>query len=254
MTQEITMPVRGVDKQFSLPDPDEQVLPGVKWGHHYATFTPAFWATQAWLDQDHGTYSDFRIGQTLKEEVAACLLGGYGIPAEIGLAAFYRVRDFGLLEGGPPTEKLLYQTLSAPLVIGERSVHYRFAAQRSNYLAKALTVLSQIQPPTEDDLEFRRWLLRLGGIGPKTASWITRNWLRSDRVAIIDIHIQRAGLLMGLYNLKQSPAKEYFEMEDRFLAFAGCLGVKASILDALIWRRMKDAGSLVFTLIERIEP
>ncbi len=115
-------------------------------------------------------------------------------------------------------------------------------------------MLSQNQPPTEDDLEFRRWLLQLGGIGPKTASWITRNWLRSDRVAIIDIHIQRAGLLMGLYNLKQSPAKEYFDMEDRFLAFANCLGVKASILDALIWRRMKDAGSLVFTLIERIEP
>lgn len=254
MAQQITMPVRGIDKQFSLPDHDEQLMPGVKWGHHYATFTPAFWATQAWLDQDYGTYSDFRIGETLKEEVAACLLGGYGISAEIGLAAFYKVRDSGLLEGDPPTEETLYQTLSAPLVIGERSIHYRFAAQRSNYLANGLKILAEAQPPTEDDLEFRRWLLQLSGIGPKTASWITRNWLKSDRVAIIDIHIHRAGLLMGLYNLKQSPAKEYFYMEDRFLAFANCLGVKASILDALIWRRMKDAGSFVFTLIERIQP
>jgi N-glycosylase/DNA lyase len=253
MSQEIEMSVRGVLKRFSLPNHYEPVLPGVTWGHHYATFTPAFWATQAWLDQDDGTYSNFRIGDTLKEEVAACLLGGYGIPAEVGLAAFYRVRDDGLLDDTAPSEELLCKTLSTPLIIGNRSVHYRFASQRSKYLSKALEMLAQTQPPMDDDLAFRQWLLGLSGIGPKTASWITRNWLKSDRVAIIDIHIHRAGLLMGLYNLGQSPSREYFHMEDRFLAFANCISVKASLLDALIWRRMKDAGSLVFKLIERIQ-
>jgi thermostable 8-oxoguanine DNA glycosylase len=252
MSQEIEMRVRGARRKLILPDHYEPVLPGVIWGHHYATFTPAFWVTQAWLDQDD-MYSNFRIGDTLTEEVAACLLGGYGIPAEVGLAAFYRVRDGGLLDKDTPSEEIIYQALSTPLIIGNRYVHYRFASQRSKYLSKALEMLADSDPPTGDDLAFRQWLLGFSGIGPKTASWITRNWLKSDRVAIIDIHIHRAGLLMGLYKLGQSPSKEYFQMEDRFLAFANCIGVKASLLDALIWRRMKDAGGLALKLIERIQ-
>ncbi|MDT7542430.1 MAG: hypothetical protein QOE33_2334 [Acidobacteriota bacterium] len=252
MSQKIAMIVDGKVERFLLPDPNQQVLPGVKWGHHYATFTPAFWATVAWLDGVDGRYSAFRLGKTLEEEVGACLLGGHGIPAEIGLAAFYRVRDCGLLAGEPPSENTLYQTLSAPLMIEGREVRYRFARQRSKYLSAALNKLHHTPPPTHDALAFRQCLLELSGVGPKTASWITRNWLESDRVAIIDIHIHRAGLLMGLYQLDESPAKHYFDMEHKFLAFARNIGVKASILDALIWRRMKDAGNLVFKLMKRI--
>jgi N-glycosylase/DNA lyase len=252
MTQEISVNIAGNLRRLSLPDSDRQVLPGVRWGHHYSILTPAFWAAQAWLDEADNAYSTFRIGETLEEEVAACLLGGHGIPAEIGLAAFYRVRDCGLLTGKPPSETTLYQTLSEPLSIGSRKIRYRFAYQRSKYLSAALCKLYDAPPPMHDDLTFRQWLLGLSGIGPKTASWITRNWLESDRVAIIDIHIHRAGLLMGLYNQDESPAKHYFGMEQKFLAFASCIGVKASILDALIWRHMKDAGNLALDLIKRI--
>ena len=31
------------------------------------------------------------------------MLGGYGIPAEVGLAAFYRLRDRGFMPAAPPT-------------------------------------------------------------------------------------------------------------------------------------------------------
>jgi N-glycosylase/DNA lyase len=252
MPQLITMRIAGRDEQLTLPDPDVPVMPGVCWGPYYATFTPAFWASQAWLDQADGYHSEFRLGDTLKEEIAACLLGGYGIPAEVGLAAFYRLRDSGLLQGKPPSKAILYKALASPLLINQRSVHYRFASQRSHYLSEALMTLEYQQAPVHDDLAFRKWLLGFKGIGPKTASWITRNWLSSDRVAIIDIHIYRAGLLVGLYNNRQSPAREYFEMEDQFLAFAHGIRVKASTLDALIWRRMKNAGDFVFTLIKRL--
>src|SRR2546429_8375948 len=114
MSQEIEMSVLGAVKRLSLPDHYDTVLPGVTWGHYYATFTPAFWATQAWLDREDKLYSHFRIGETLPEEIAACLLGGYGIPAEVGLAAFHRVRNDGLLVGGPPSTERLYQVLSTP--------------------------------------------------------------------------------------------------------------------------------------------
>ncbi|HEX8475386.1 MAG TPA: hypothetical protein VF666_15250 [Pyrinomonadaceae bacterium] len=254
MSQQISVIVGGKVKRLFLPDSSQQVLPGVRWGHHYMTFTPAFWTTLACSDEagevDDGS---FRIGRTLKEEVAACLLGGYGIPAEIGLAAFYHVRDCGLLTGEPPSENTLHRILSAPLIIGNRKVRYRFAQQRSKYLCAALIKLHNIHPPVNDDLSFRQWLLGLSGIGPKTASWITRNWLKSDRVAIIDIHIYRAGLLMGLYKLDESPTKHYFQMEERFIEFARAINVPTSSLDAIIWRQMKNAGSLVFKALSQLD-
>lgn len=252
MVQEITAVIGGKTDRLLLPDHREDVMPGVEWGHHYTVFTPAFWATLAWLDRDENTYQDFRIGETLEEEIAACLLGGHGIPAEVGLAAFYKVRDCGLLLGNISlSEEMLYEALSEPLVIGDRTIRYRFARQRSRYLSAALHSLNAACPPSHDDLAFRQWLLNLSGVGPKTASWITRNWLKSDNVAIIDIHIHRAGLLMGLYRPEESPAKHYFGMEEKFIAFARNIGVKASILDALIWRQMKDAGNLVLNLLRR---
>jgi N-glycosylase/DNA lyase len=239
MAQEVFAEFDGVKEKLSLPDQDEYVMDGIVWGHHCALFTPAFWATLAWL------------GETLEEEIAACLLGGYGIPAEIGLAAFYKVRDAGLLDGDPPTKEALYQTLSEPITIGARKLRYRFAHQRSQYLSEALNRLRSSDPPTQDDLAFRKWLLELKGVGAKTASWITRNWLDSNNVAIIDIHIHRAGLLMGLYGIGELPTRHYFDMERKFLAFANRINVKASILDALIWRQMKDAGNIVLQLMKK---
>ena len=43
----------------------------------------------------------------------------------------------------------------------------------------------------------RDWLLAIPGIGPKTASWIVRNRTGSSAVAIIDVHILRAGTSAG---------------------------------------------------------
>jgi endonuclease III len=45
--------------------------------------------------------------------------------------------------------------------------------------------------------------MSLPGIGPKTASWIARNWLDADDVAILDIHIMRVGQVIGLFPLSK---------------------------------------------------
>ena len=248
MAQTITSTVNGKTQELRLPDCDEEVLPGIKWGHYYATFTPSFWASLAWFKQVEDQLTGHRIGETLAEEITACLLGGYGIPAEVGLAAFRRLREEGLLKGLPVPEERLCEALSTPLVVHGRHVRYRFAPQRSKYVSAAMAKLAEKDPPI-DDLAFRNWLLDFHGVGPKTASWITRNWLNSEKVAIIDIHIYRAGLLIGLFNRDESPARHYFQMEEKFLAFASNIGVRASLLDALIWRQMKDAGSMIFKLL-----
>ncbi|MDQ3816332.1 MAG: hypothetical protein M3362_01415 [Acidobacteriota bacterium] len=252
MTQEIVATFSGKAERLILPNPNEWVMDGVRWGHHYALFTPAFWSTISWLTKFEGEQDSYRMGNTLEEEIAACLLGGYGIPAEVGWAAYHRVREAGLLSGLPPSNEVLSNTLSEPLEVHGRRVRYRFVNQKARYLSAALARIQETPPPVHDDLALRNWLMELDGIGPKTASWITRNWLRSDRVAIIDIHIHRAGMLMKLYDHKESPAKNYFGMESKFLEFATRIGVKASVLDALIWQQMKDAGNMALDLVKRL--
>lgn len=120
-----------------LPAPDTQAVPGVLWGRCDVLFTPAYWASQVWLnappcrDRLH-----HRLGSSLREEAAACLLGGYGNKAEVGLAAFARLRDDGMLAGKTPTETELFERLSAPICVGSRCIHYRFARQKSAYHGK----------------------------------------------------------------------------------------------------------------------
>jgi len=237
---------------FSLPDPDDIVLDAIPWGRHEAFFTPAYWASQTVMASFRP--ADHRLGQTLHEEVAACLLGGHGIPAEIGLAAFAHLRSMGLLEEGRlPTNRELHEALTQPIRLGDRIVRYRFAAQKASYLTSILKALSYDKPPS-DDLAFRDWFLTFKGVGPKTASWIARNWLGSDNVAILDIHLHRAGLIAGIFSPKQTIQRDYFQMEQQFIRFARALDVSPSHLDAVIWFQMKEAGNSVFPLLREISP
>ncbi|MCD9188940.1 MAG: hypothetical protein LUM44_21160 [Pyrinomonadaceae bacterium] len=249
MSQRIVTKLNNRVETLELPDPNEEVTPGVYWGNYTHLFTPACWKVLSWTQQNNFKPKSYRVGDNLTEEISACILGGYGIPSEVGLAAFHWVKEIGILEI-TPSEDEIYKVLAEPLVINERRVRYRFARQKSKYLSYALKKIAHETAP-EDSLKFRSWLMGFEGIGYKTASWITRNWLHSDKVAIIDIHIHRAGLLMNLYNAKQTPAKNYLEMEDDFLRLATGIGVKASQLDVLIWQEMKLAGNMALRYIRQ---
>jgi thermostable 8-oxoguanine DNA glycosylase len=165
------------------------------------------------------------------------------MPAEVGQAAFYAVRNAGLLLK-PASNTDYAQILSKPLCVNGRPTRYRFWRQRSNYLASALKKLSELNLDSKCHVKFRDQLTQLDGIGLKTASWITRNWLDSDRVAVLDVHILRAGHIVGLYEPNATPSKQYHELEDRFIEFANAISVRTSRLDALIWRQMKASGDI----------
>lgn len=251
MNQVVVAKLGSKVQRMEIPPPNEEIMPGVVWGDHTHLFTPAFWKTLLWFEQDNPIFESHRLGQNINEEIAACILGGYGIPAEVGLAAFYRIRDVGMIKETPTEEEIL-ELLSEPLTIGEKKIRYRFARQKSKYLSRAFQKLADDEQPINEPLEFRSWLMGFDGIGLKTASWITRNWFNSDCVAIIDIHIHRAGFLMNLYDEKQNPAKDYLAMEKKFLRLAQGIDVRASQLDALIWQEMKSAGNMVLRHIRKI--
>jgi hypothetical protein len=107
-----------------LPPADSEVVSGLLWGDATEFFTPAFWAIQAWQIPTSDSPGSQRLGSTFAEEVGACLLGGHGLPAEIGIAAFERLRKRGLLRPGHSDESALFEALREPLVINDRAVRY----------------------------------------------------------------------------------------------------------------------------------
>ena len=223
--------------QLELPPASDLLLPGVPWGRVEGFPTPAYWAYQVMSKRVLGGPPEYKLGNTLAEEVAACLLGGHGIPAAVGIVAFERLRLRGLLSG-TPTEKELLTQLEEPLTVHGRTVRYRFAKQKARYLSEALQRLAAGDAPLQTGRALRDWLLQLNGIGPKTASWIARNWLRADDVAILDIHILRVGVAIGLFPKNLTVERHYFALEELFLTFSQRMGVRASELDAVIWFEM----------------
>ena len=243
--QEMYAVFEGAIRSLLLPKSESHILPGIRWGAFDELLTPAYWKGQAWQHEQLGTYADPRLGRCLGEELAACLLGGYGMPAELGLAAYRRVQDRGLLVSVPMAAEL-ENVLSEPFLTPQGLMrHYRFPRQKARYLAACLEALEQITLPSSD-VTLRNLLMDLPGIGAKTASWIVRNHRSSDAVAIIDTHILRAGRHVGLFPHRLDPQTDYVQLEAAFLEFAAALDVKTSLLDALIWdymRRLKGTAS-----------
>lgn len=234
-----TAPLRDPGQRVQLR-PHGQLPREVLWGHSWQVGTPAYWISLTRENRHHealtegGGRTRHRLGADLAEEIAACLLGGHGIPHQVGLAAFHSVKSSGALRPPACNALSIADVLTKPLQVGGRSIRYRFAAQRSDYLQSALSRLRE-DPPPEDALGLRQWLLNCRGIGPKTASWIVRNHLGSAEVAIIDIHVLRAGVTAGVFDSQWRPERHYDVLEALFLAWAHHGQVSAADLDAVIW-------------------
>ena len=113
-----------------------------------------------------------------------------------------------------------------------------------------MQILEVQEPPLHSGRALRDWLLQLPGVGYKTASWIARNWLDADDVAILDIHVVRAGVLGGYMDASLSVQSDYLLLEAQFLRFSQALGIRASELDAVIWMEMMQSPSTVAQLME----
>lgn len=218
---------------------------GVCWGDVGRPFTPAFWryyciATDAISDK-----RGYRLGQSLREEVAACLLGGHGISGELGVAAYRHLKREGLLNASGVKQARLEEALRIPLNVNGRTVHYRFPSQKARYLAGCLHFLDNNDPPGDSSLAVRNWLTKLPGVGLKTASWVVRNLLDANDVAILDIHIHRAGVLVGLFGPNENVTTDYESMEQRFVDFSNRIGIPASTLDNQVWNELRVAPSVV---------
>lgn len=230
--------------QMELPNEKEMVIPGVAWGKVSAFPSVSYWLYSVLSRRIEGTELEYKHGKTLTEEVGACLLGGHAITAEISIAAYEQLKLKGAFDGTPHSESALLEWLTEPIQLSNRTVKYRFARQKAKYIANALQFLHDEEAPVGSGKELRDWLLQIKGVGLKTASWVARNWLDADDVAILDIHIYRAGLLGGFYDDNLTIEKNYLQLEQIFIDLAKAMQVKASELDAVIWYEMQQSPSI----------
>lgn len=235
-----------------LPPPEAEVVPGVRWGQVEAFPSPAYWAYQVIARRVEARSITYRLGKTLREEVGACLLGGHGIPARVGLSAFEHLKARGAFGPSDPDEETLRSWLSDPIEVNGKRIRYRFAAQKARYLAAALRQLTAEPSPEDSGRALRDWLLGIPGVGYKTASWIARNWLDADDVAILDVHVLRAGTLAKFFDAELTVERHYLELEQQFLAFSKALGVRASELDAVIWCEMAASPRAVASVMKSL--
>jgi N-glycosylase/DNA lyase len=237
--------------QREMPPANDELLPGVCWGDPWRLFTPAYWLAQAWMAQaDTKISNKYRARDGVVNELVFCLLGGFGITADLATAAYERCRDAGLLDQTETSVDAWSTELRKPFEVNRKLVKYRYPNQKARYLSEAMAYVRQHQFNLHSGRALRDQLLEIQGVGYKTASWVARNVLDSDDVAILDIHLVRAGRLCGLFSLKSDVQRNYLDMEARFLEFSEKLQIRPAILDCLIWDEMRAAGSLPISLLD----
>jgi thermostable 8-oxoguanine DNA glycosylase len=250
MMRKVALPIGADYMERLMPAADEDLMPGVKWGDPWVVFTPAYWLSQAWMLQlESAGSSEYRAREGLVEELVFCLLGGFGITAELATAAFEACEQAGLIKRRDPDPDAWARRLLDPLDVGGRQVRYRYPNQKAKFLAAAMQQISDLQLDGASGKSARSELMRLPGVGYKTASWVVRNVFDSDDVAILDIHLIRAGRLCGLFTDEDRVERDYLSMEERFLRFSSALGLRPAALDCLIWDGMRDAGDLPLQLL-----
>ena len=224
-------------------------LVGLGWRRQLHWHEPTRLGSAAfWIDQtrQRPRPETYQVGAALHEEVALCLLGGYGVTEAMALGAFRAIRAAGLLDLRRDLDQSQFEeVLRRPYRARGHAglVHYRFPNQRAERLAIAARFLATQSPPPEvQPRQLRDWLTQLPGVGPKTASWIVRNTTRSDDVAIIDIHVRRAGIVAGVFDPGWTLPRDYAAFEQAFCAWARLGRVPTADLDACIWSSLATLG------------
>jgi hypothetical protein len=179
------------------------------------------------------------------------MLGGYGITAELATVAFDVCRSAGLIAALEPSAARWEAELTRPLLLNGRTTRYRYPKQKARFLANAMAFLRRNPLDQHSGRHLRDALLEIKGVGPKTAGWVARNYLDTDDVAILDIHLIRAGLLCNLFEPEQRVERDYFAMEERYIRFCHALTARPAVLDCLIWDQMRNYGKVALTALSQ---
>lgn len=239
--QEYWLGVGSKAQLVQLPPAEEELLPGVLWGRGETPDTPAYWALRCKIE-DNPLHGFCREAGGLLDEIAFCMLGGFGITVELNDAAFEhltKAKVFNL--NFEFSEEQIRQLLCDPLSVRGKLRRYRFPNQRANRICRMLNKVRSLDLDRMGIQSVKTLLHEIEGIGPKTAAWILRNHFGSDDVAILDIHVIRACVKLGVFPKDVRLPRDYDMLEEKFLQLAVKLSIRPSILDAVMWEDMRNS-------------
>lgn len=186
-------------------------------------------------------------------ELSCCILSSQ-VPYPVATAAANAIEQAELLlaQELDPDElaTALEDVLTHRVVVGGRSVRYRFPGSRAKQLAAAhLAVhrrdssLSALLGTFADASQARRWLVdNIPGAGPKQASMFLRNVGQTYSLAIIDRHVLKYMSALGISNHAQpfvSGMSTYLRLEQTLREHAMRIGYEVGLLDWAIWIVMR---------------
>lgn len=217
----------------------------VPWGLSWQHGTAAYWLEATRRSGRAARLNGHRLTETLHDEVALCVLGGFGMPYELALAAYNELHARVLSRTRTPSAAEIASVLVEPLCVGSAVRRYRFPHQRAHRLSSALNYLSAHSQPATP-LEIRDYLTGAPGIGLKTASWIVRNRWPDTQVAILDVHVLRAGVRAHVFPEDLTVQSSYRHLEALFVAWADTESIRPADLDATIWAEEADRARRPF--------
>jgi len=125
-------------------------------------------------------------------------------------------------------------------ILSDKRHYIRFHNQKANRLIKLISAYPRIIEILKSDLSAfdKRNKIKeaVDGFGYKESSHFMRNIGYLD-LAILDRHILKHLVLCKVYKdfPKVSSAKQYFDVEKKFLKFANSVGIPMDELDLLFW-------------------
>src|SRR5579862_8614123 len=97
MTRLVNLVIGDQLVQREMPQASDELLPGVRWGDPWTLFTPAYWLAQAWMTKADRRKTNRNCAKDgVVNELGFCMLGGFGITAELATVAFERCKEAGL--------------------------------------------------------------------------------------------------------------------------------------------------------------
>lgn len=134
--------------------------------------------------------------------------------------------------------------------ISEELVGVRFNKRKGEYICLARDLFSSRSlrdtlAGYDDQMRARQWLVEnVKGMGYKEASHFLRNIGRGESLAILDRHILKNLVLLGV--ISEVPAtltkKMYLDIEKKMIAFSRDAKIPMGHLDLLLW--YKEAGEV----------
>jgi N-glycosylase/DNA lyase len=183
----------------------------------------------------------------LRRELLFCLLGGHGVPYELGRSATDVVARLDVFE---PTRddddlaELLFNQLDAPQFEPRRVDgalrRYRYPARKAALIVGCRNWLTGIQQlgcslrELSCERERRRALCECPGLGLKSASWLLRNCGLAEDLAILDVHVLRVMTAAGRLGVAKLP-RDYERVEAAFVEWCNEIGAPAAGFDLMLW-------------------